>query len=133
VPDQLYYRWIWHGNAIIGLNESFSILPYAFYSRQGSLSEIMFGSNVLYTFKQASKYTKNEKGMAAGGGVFYRWNDALILSVLLEYSNYTFGFSYDINISSLQSASNKKGAFEISLRYVYPNPFGGVKARSRFN
>lgn len=132
-PDLLYYRFIWHGSAIIGLNEKISLLPYLFYSKQGSIHEIMIGSNVLYKFKQASKYTQNVKGMAVGGGVFYRWNDAIIADLIIQYANYSFEFSYDINTSSLNNATGYRGGFELSLRYVYPNPFGGVKNNARFN
>jgi len=71
--------------------------------------------------------------MAIGGGAYYRWNDAIILALITQYANYTFEFSYDINTSSLRNASGGKGAFEFSLRYVYPNPFGGAKSKSRFN
>jgi type IX secretion system PorP/SprF family membrane protein len=131
-PDQLQYRYIWHGNGIIGLNEKFSAAPYLYYSQQGSINEIMFGSDVLYRLKQANKYA-NEKGMAMGIGMYYRWNDAIIPSLILQYANYTLGFTYDINTSSLNNATNKNGGFEISLRYVYPNPFGASKSQSRFN
>lgn len=133
VPDLLHYRFIWHGNAIVGLSEKISVLPYLFYSQQGSIHEIMLGSNVLYKFKQASKYTQNVKGMAIGGGVFYRWNDAIIADVIFQYANYSFEFSYDFNTSSLNNATGGNGAFELSLRYVYPNPFGGTKSNARFN
>lgn len=131
--DQLYNRWIAHSGATIGLNTSFMLLPYVFYSYQGSVDEFMFGTNTLFTLKEASSYTKNVKGMALGGGAFYRWNDAIILTLLAQYANYMFEFSYDINTSSLNNASGGNGAFELSLRYVYPSPFGGVRSRSRFN
>lgn len=130
-PDQLHYRYIWHGNGIIGLNEKFSLLPYLYYSQQASINEIMFGSDILYRLKQANKYA-GEKGMAIGFGAYYRWNDAIIPSLIIQYANYTFGFTYDINTSSLNNATNKNGGFELSLRYVYPNPFGVPKSQSRF-
>lgn len=133
VQDNLHYRFIWHTNAIIGLNAEFILLPYVFYSRQGAVNEIMFGSEGLYVIQQASKYTKSNKSMAIGGGAFYRWNDALIFSIIGQYDSYTLSFSYDINTSSLNNASGKRGAYEIAIRYVYPNPFGGVKSRSRFD
>lgn len=131
--DRLHYRFVWHGNAIIGVNAKLSVLPFALYSQQGSINEIMIGSNVLYKLKKTYKHTGENNSFAVGGGLFYRWNDAVIASVLLQYSNYTLGFSYDINTSSLNNATNKNGGYEISLRYVYPNPFGGTKSRSRFN
>ena len=93
----------------------------------------MFGSNMLYALKNSATYTNNVKGMAIGGVAFYRWNDAVILTVLAQYSNYMFEFSYDINTSSYNNATGGNGAFELSIQYVYPSPFGGVKSRSRFN
>ena len=131
-PDELHYRYIWHGNGIIGLNEKVSVLPYLYYSKQGPINEIMFGSDVLYKFEQ-ERGLLDEKGMAIGGGLYYRWNDAIIPSLLIQYANYTFGFTYDINTSSLNNATNKNGGFELSLRYVYPNPFGKSRSTSRFN
>jgi hypothetical protein len=41
----------------------------------------------------------------------------------MEYANYAIGFSYDINTSGLQTASNARGGMEITLRFVNPNPF----------
>ncbi|MBL1233199.1 MAG: PorP/SprF family type IX secretion system membrane protein [Vicingaceae bacterium] len=131
--DQLHYRWIWHANAIVGVSPKFTVLPYLFYSRQGAINEIMFGSNVLYKFKEESKYTQNVKGMAMGGGLFYRWNDAVVAMLCFEIDNYNLTFSYDVNTSSLNDASGGQGAYEIAFRYVYPNPFGGVKSKARFN
>lgn len=130
-PDELHYRYIWHANGIVGLNEKFSVLPYLYFSKQGPIDEIMFGSDVLYRLNDANKYA-GEKGMAIGLGAYYRWNDAVIPSLLFQYANYTLGFTYDVNTSSLNNATNKNGGFEISLRYVYPNPFAGTKSQSRF-
>ena len=132
IPDELHYRFIWHGNGIIGLNDKFSVLPYLYYSQQGSINEVMFGSDVMYNLKQARGLV-DEKGMAIGAGLYYRWNDAIIPSLIFQYANYTFGFTYDVNTSSLNNATNKNGGFEVSLRYVYPNPFAKGKSQSRFN
>jgi type IX secretion system PorP/SprF family membrane protein len=131
-PDELHYRFIWHGNGIIGVNEKITVLPYLFYSQQGSIREIMFGSDVLYKLKQERGLVE-EKGMAIGCGAYYRWDDAIIASVLFQYANYTFGFTYDVNTSSLNNATNKNGGFEFALRYVYPNPFGKSRSKARFN
>lgn len=132
-PDRLYNRWFAHSNAIIGLNKDLTLLPYMFYSFQGSIDEFLIGTNFLYTLKQASNFTGNVKGLALGAGTFYRWNDAIIANLLVQYANYTFEFSYDYNISSFSNATGGNGAFEIGIRYVYPSPFGGTKSKSRFN
>ncbi|MFT7611553.1 MAG: type IX secretion system PorP/SprF family membrane protein [Parvicellaceae bacterium] len=133
VDDPLKFRFVGHLNGMIGItNSSFSLQPSALYMRQGQLQEIMAGTNFIYKFKDASKYTGNLKGGSFGIGGHYRFGDAFVLSTLLEIGNYTFGFSYDLNTSSLNGASNGKGAFEFSLRYVAPNPFGGAKSHARF-
>jgi type IX secretion system PorP/SprF family membrane protein len=48
--------------------------------------------------------------------------DALILSTRFDYEDFTLGFSYDLNTSSLRPASNSNGAFEFSLVYKICGP-----------
>ncbi len=43
--------------------------------------------------------------------------DAIIASTRFDYQDFSIGFSYDINISSLSVASNGNGGFEFSLLY----------------
>jgi len=133
MDDPLKFRFVGHVNSMIGVsNSSFSLQPALLYMRQGQLQEIMAGSNFLYKFKDGSKYTGNLKGGSFGLGAHYRFGDAFILATMLEIGNYTFSFSYDLNTSGLNKASNGRGAFEFSLRYVAPNPFGGAKSHARF-
>jgi type IX secretion system PorP/SprF family membrane protein len=51
-------------------------------------------------------------------GSWYRFNDAIIPYVGLEFGEWHFGFSYDVNTSSLKPASNTRGGVEISLIYI---------------
>ena len=51
-------------------------------------------------------------------GSWYRFQDALIPYVGLEFGEWHFGASYDVNTSSLKAASNSRGGVEISLIYV---------------
>ena len=133
VDDPLYYRWVGHITGIIGIpNSPMSILPSAVYLYQGSLSEIMLGANIGYRFKEASKYTGNLKGGTIGIGAQYRLKDAFIITSFIEISNYTLGVSYDLNTSDLSNASKSFGAFEVALRYVYPNPFSSGRSSARF-
>ena len=57
--------------------------------------------------------------LAAGGGLYYRWNDALIVCGTLEWENVRLGLSYDLNFSSLTVASHGRGGFEVSLYYIF--------------
>ena len=47
--------------------------------------------------------------------MFYRLNDAIIPTFKVDYNSYSFTMSYDINTSSLKTASNGMGGFEISV------------------
>lgn len=44
--------------------------------------------------------------------------DAIIPYVGLDYSDFSLGFTYDVNVSSLQTASQSRGGIEISLIYI---------------
>lgn len=48
--------------------------------------------------------------------------DALIISTRFDYEQFTIGFSYDINTSSLNTATNGNGSFEFSLVYKICGP-----------
>jgi hypothetical protein len=51
-------------------------------------------------------------------GAWYRFNDAAIPYVGLEFSGIHIGVSYDANTSSLKPASNARGGMEVSLIYI---------------
>ncbi|HEX7845685.1 MAG TPA: PorP/SprF family type IX secretion system membrane protein [Chitinophagaceae bacterium] len=51
-------------------------------------------------------------------GSWYRFNDAIIPYVGLEFGEWHFGVTYDVNTSSLKPASNTRGGIEISLIYI---------------
>jgi len=44
--------------------------------------------------------------------------DALIPYVGLDYSDFSLGITYDVNVSSLQTASQSRGGIEVSLIYI---------------
>ncbi|HRF76460.1 MAG TPA: type IX secretion system membrane protein PorP/SprF, partial [Chitinophagales bacterium] len=51
-------------------------------------------------------------------GGAYRLDDAIIASVGMDFKNFRFGASYDINTSTLKEASSGNGGFELSLVYT---------------
>jgi type IX secretion system PorP/SprF family membrane protein len=51
-------------------------------------------------------------------GSWYRFGDAVIPYVGLEFGAFRVGASYDVNTSQLRSVSQSRGGFEISLIYV---------------
>ncbi len=52
------------------------------------------------------------------GGVYYRYNDAVIPVIKFDVRKISFGISYDINVSSLAPASKNRGGFELSISYI---------------
>ena len=51
-------------------------------------------------------------------GSWYRFGDAIIPYVGLEFGEFHIGATYDVNISSIKPASNMRGGAEISLIYI---------------
>lgn len=139
-PDAGFYRTdnvnqklMVNVNAVFGVpNSNLAILPSVFYQMQGPNSEILPGALLRYSLIESSKYTGRKKETALSVGGHYRLKDSFIAAVLLEYSNYAMGISYDVNTSDLRTASSFKGGFELSLRYINPNPFRSVSS-ARFD
>jgi type IX secretion system PorP/SprF family membrane protein len=51
-------------------------------------------------------------------GTWYRFKDALIPYMGLEFGEWHLGASYDVNTSSLKAGTNARGGVEISLIYI---------------
>ena len=60
-------------------------------------------------------------------GSWYRFNDAIIPYLGLEFSGMRIGATYDINTSSLKAGSQSRGGMEISIIYVKrPAEYKGI-------
>lgn len=55
-------------------------------------------------------------------GMFYRYKDALIPVLKFDVQKISVGISYDLNTSSLATASKNRGGFELSLSYITARP-----------
>lgn len=78
---------------------------------QGTYSEYIGGALVGYGLLDKGLESHN----AIYGGVFLRWDDAIIPMLKLDMGTWEIGTSYDSNISRLRTASQSLGGFEISL------------------
>ncbi|MCP4123817.1 MAG: type IX secretion system membrane protein PorP/SprF [Bacteroidetes bacterium] len=65
------------------------------------------------------KFENSEKELMLDFGAYYRVLDALIPTVGFAFEGLRLGLSYDINHSSLTSATNTRGAFELSFVYSF--------------
>ncbi len=98
-----------------------AIMPSFLYMRQGGSSEFVAGALFKFILGDPSTYTQLKKPKALSIGGYYRFRDAIIPSVLLQYNKYAIGISYDINVSALTPASKRNGGLEVMLRYnVFP-------------
>lgn len=129
--NKLPMKMVFHGNAVIGLKNTNLILePSYFVAIQGGHHEITPGVMFKYVLGQSSMYTGAKKSSAFSLGAFFRVGDAIVPMVRYEFTNWSIGTSYDINISGLSAASRARGGFEVSVRFMTPNPFGGKSSRS---
>lgn len=102
----------WNANAGLSwfMNDTYSILLYGNYMRQGPYQEIMVGG-----FFKGSRTGYNAPKFGVYGGVFYRFKDAIIPMLKLDWKGQSFSFSYDINISPLKVATNMQGGLEVTV------------------
>lgn len=87
---------------------------HADYSRQGPAQEFIGG--VLYSYKLGDDPDNYPYTISLGG--FFRWKDALIPVIRLETNSLAIGLSYDVNTSQLNTVSDSRGGFELSLSYI---------------
>ena len=124
--DPLPVKIVLHGNSQIGFgNSKYSLEPSFIYIQQGASKDIIAGALIRIKLQEESKYTGFIKGAALSLGSLYRFGDALIPDIQLEFSGYAMGISYDVNTSGLTYATSGKGGLEVSLRWINPNPFTG--------
>ena len=95
----------------------FTVSPAAIYHMQGNYSELTMGGIIRYRTTSGTKFTGTKSQNAIGFGAYYRTKDALIPMLAFDFGDYSFGLSYDVNLSSYRSASNYRGGFEVSIRY----------------
>ncbi len=119
-PNQGFYnevvkrdqRWNLFSKISIKLSEKWTIIPSLSYTQQGIYRELNFGSSVRLNLRNS------KINQALYFGVWNRNKDAAFITLGYDYSNLFIGLSYDINLSKLVPASNKRGGVEISIRYI---------------
>lgn len=123
--SKLNRRYVLHGDMIVSIgNSNTAISPSYLVQFQGPSKEIIIGTMMRHYIKIKSKYTGLVLRDCFGYGIYYRSNDALLFSALLErQEKFAAILSYDLNISSLAPASSFRGGFEITLRYTVPKNF----------
>lgn len=96
------------------INDYVGFTIQADHSNQGPAQETIGG--VMVSYKLGDDLEKSDYVFNLGS--YIRWGDAIIPVVKLESNAFTVGLSYDVNISSLATASEGHGGFELSLSYI---------------
>ena len=108
--NKLPMRFLIHGGMRYRLQPNFELIPHAKFSYQNGFYNGIAGLNVSYGI--IDTFTSIELGAA------YRVNDAIVPYVGATYKDFSFGVSYDANVSELTSFGLQKSTFEISLTYL---------------
>ena len=102
-----------HGGFSLAKKRKIEISPNYLVQYQNSSYQINIGAYAGYSLSSSSS-AKNTKVIA---GLWYRMNDAFIVSTGLSNPTITVGFSYDTNITSLNHNFGNATAYEFSLAY----------------
>ncbi|MDO8998345.1 MAG: PorP/SprF family type IX secretion system membrane protein [Bacteroidota bacterium] len=123
--EKLYTRYCVYANGDFNIpNSKNAIMPSFLYMRQGPSSQFIVGALFKFILVDQSTYTGFKKPAAISVGSQYRYRDAIVPTVLVQYDVYAFGASYDINVSPLTPASKRNGGLEIMLRYNVSPGYG---------
>jgi type IX secretion system PorP/SprF family membrane protein len=105
-------KWMVNAGLSIPFSDINKLIIYADYFMQGGNRQ---GQSGLLVNHDLSQLQDNKIGIS--GGLFYRWNDALVPLVKIDYYSLGLGMSYDVNISKLKNASQNRGGFELTFSY----------------
>ena len=111
----LKHRTTIHGGSYLPIGLYSSFHASFMYQNQANASEFLGGGTVSYILNH-----NYERPTELYTGTWFRFGDAVIPYMALETKGVRFGFSYDINISSLKPASLRRGGAELSIIYIAP-------------
>jgi type IX secretion system PorP/SprF family membrane protein len=106
-------KWVVNAGLAAPVTDENRIILYVDYFMQGGSRQAQGGLLLNHDLVQ---YDEEQK-VSISGGIFYRGNDAFMPVVKLDYYQYSIGMSYDVNSSKLKSASQYRGAYEVTISY----------------
>ena len=120
IVNRLLMKYALHAGYRAALNTRTSIEPRALFLMQGQQIELNVGANVktlisdylngyLHLGGWVRPVSDTENGMTV---------DAIVLMTAFQVSSFQVGLSYDINVSSLASATNARGGLELSFIFI---------------
>ena len=95
------------------VSEYDKLILYTDVFTQGGSRQVQGG----LLWKHDIEQEDDDQTFGLSGGVFTRWGDAVMPVLKLDYYKWSLGFTYDINISKLSTASGGKGAMELTASF----------------
>lgn len=105
-----------HGGLDYRASRSFKFSPTFLLMQQNDNRQYNLGSYLTYSFI-SDPFSKQPKTIDLQAGVWYRIEDSFIFLLGGSRNNISFGFSYDMNITSMRYNNLGAAAYEISLTY----------------
>ena len=124
--EALFSKYTIHGGGEFMMTDRLGLVPGIIVLKQGPSFELNTGTSLKFLLGNT-----RTNYQAVQFGAWMRLSnhfensttaDAFILSTRFDYNDFSIGFSYDINVSSLRPASNSNGAFEFALVYKICGP-----------
>jgi type IX secretion system PorP/SprF family membrane protein len=109
-------RTTFHAGGYFPVGQSGTLHLSGLYSTQAQANETVLGG--AYQFLVVD----GEKPTSLYVGSWMRLKDAIIPYIGLEFNDFRLGLTYDVNTSSLKSASQSRGGIELSLIYIKKRP-----------
>ena len=105
--EKLEHKHVIYFSYIEPYNSKLILYPELYYFQQQENRSFVLGTNISY------KINKTDLKI----GVYNRFGDAFFVNLGIVKDNLELLLSYDVNTSSLYTASNRVGAFEFSITY----------------
>ncbi|MCO5247997.1 MAG: PorP/SprF family type IX secretion system membrane protein [Chitinophagales bacterium] len=103
-------------NVDIGSSD-WSFHPGVYFQNQNKAQETLLQS--IFGVKLGKTNQDGNKDFELQFGPGYRINDAVVAYAGLNWKDLKIGFAFDGNTSDLKLASNRKGAYEIGVNYIW--------------
>jgi len=124
--EALYSRFTVHAGGEFMITDKVGLVPGIIALRQGPSFELNTGTSLKFLLggnkRQYQAFQIGAWMRLSNHFAKTTTADAMILSTRFDYNDFSLGFSYDINVSSLRPASNANGAFEFALVYKICGP-----------
>lgn len=107
--NKIPIRYAVHGGVRMRMSDKVDLTPHAVLLRQGDANEITGGLSLNMQIQDGADLLL---------GTTYRLNDAVAPNIGIHLNGLTIGFSYDINMSKMKTASSGNGGYELSISFI---------------